>query len=200
MKVLQFKTQSEFDEWLNNHELFQCYDKDMNLLGEILGPDADLLVSFGIAEINMPYYFCKIVKELSQVQLEELKKNRLVKTVITEDLFKLSLEQRVIIKRLRKDFEDATKAGLYAVSNDDGNRLFFFNGTAFDKLTTDDDLSGEWKEIDGKRVFQKHSDNYLSEYVEVEPDVNCESIAGNDQIDFISWGGCGLPWFVHLKL
>ncbi len=200
MKVLQFKTEDELSEWLNDHELFQCYDKDMNLLGEILGPDADLLVSFGLAELNMKYQFCQISKELTPKQLEELKKNRLVKTVVTNNLFILTPEQRVIIRRLRKDFEDAAKAGLYAASNNEGNKLHFFNGSAFDELTTDDNLSGEWKEIDGKKVFQKYSENYLSEFVQIDTDVDCESIEGNDKIDFMSWDFGGLPWFAHLKL
>lgn len=200
MKVLQFKTQSKLDDWLNNNELFQCYDKDMNLIGEILGPDADFLVSFDLAEINMTFRYCRITKELTYIQMQELKKNRLVKTIVTGDLFRLTLEQRVIIKRLRKDFEDAQKVGLFCASNDNANRLYFFNGTAFDSLSTDDNLSGEWKTVDGERKFVRFSEEYLSEFVQIDTDVDCEFIEGNEKVDFVSYGCCGLPWFAHLKI
>lgn len=201
MKVLQFKTQQALDEWLNDNELFECYDKDMNLLGEILGPDADLLVSFGLAEINMTYRYCQITKELDNKQLEELNKNRLVKTVFTGGLFVLTQEQRVIIKRLRKDFEDARKAGLVMFSSDEYNKMFYFNGNSFDGISTDDNLSGEWKEDEhGNHAFVKYSEEYLSQFVELDPDVDCYSIEGDRQIDFVSYGCCGLPMYAHLKM
>lgn len=200
MKVLRFKTQDDLDEWLNNNELFQCFDKDMNFIGEIQGPDADFLASFGLAEINIPYGFCKLTKELTELQMQELKKNRIVKTVVVDGLFRLSLEQRIVIKRLRKDFEDAKKVGLRAVSNDDANRLCFFNGKPFDSLDTEDGLSGEWKEIDGKHEFVPYSDDYLSEFVQIDTDVDCEYIEGNENIDFVSYGFDSLPWYAHLKI
>lgn len=195
MKVLQFKTQQEFDEWLNDNELFECYDKDMNLLGHILGPDADLLVSFKLAEINMTYRYCQITKELDDKQLEELNKNRLVKTIVTGDLFVLTPEQRVIIRRLRKDFDDARKVGLRAVCNDDGNKLIFFNGNAFDEVTNEDNLSGEWK----NEKFVPYSDEYKSHYVMIDEKIDCEWIEGDDMIDFMDWGSAALPWYARLK-
>lgn len=199
MKVLQFKTQEEYDEWLNNHELFECYDKDGNLLGSILGPDADNLVSFDMAYISVAYGHCDITKELTEKQIEALKRNTLVKVVITDNLFVMSIEQRAIIRRLRKDFEDAKKVGLFVLTNDDKSGLYFLNGNAFDKIMTDDDLSGEWKEIDGKNKLVKLSEEALSNYVKIDADYHCEFIKGDNHIDFINWGCCALPWYGHLK-
>lgn len=200
MKVLQFKHEQEFNEWIDDNELFQCYDKDMNLLGEILGPDADLLVSFGLAEINMSFRFCQITKELTEKQLEELNKSRLVKTVIKDELFVLTPEQRVIIRRLRMDFEDAKKAGLIAFSTDDDNKMLFFNGNAFDYLSTADNLSGEWeKDEQGGQKFVKYSEEYLSQFIELSLDCDCHSIDGDRQIDFVSYGFGGLPMYAHIK-
>lgn len=201
MRVLQFRTQEEYDEWLNNNELFQCYDKDMNLLGDILGTDADVLVSFGLAEINMTYRFCQIKNELTEKQLEELNKSRLVKVVVTDDMFQFTLPQKVIIKRLKKNFEEARKVGLIAFSSDEYNKMFFINGNAFSGITTDDNLSGEWKENDlGGHEFVKYTEEYLSQFVQIDTDRDCLSIDGDRQIDFVSYGCCGLPMFAQLKL
>ncbi len=199
MKVLQFKTQADLDEWLNDHELFQCFDNDMNLIGEILGTDADVLVSFGIAEIDMSFNYCNIVKELTPKQLDELKKNRLVKTVVVDELMKYTPYQQAIIKRLRKDFLDARRNGLMALSNDDANRLYIINAKMFDNILTKEDLSGEWREIDGHQKFCHFSEDYLSEHIEIDIE-KCESIEGNERIDFVSWGCMALPWVGHLKL
>lgn len=199
MKVLRFETQEKLDEWLNDHELFECYDKDMNLIGNIQGPDADFLVSFNLAEINMKYMFCKLTTELTPFQIQQLKESRITKCVVTDDLLRLTFEQRAIIRRLRKDFEDAVNAGLMAFSNDDANRLYFINGSHFDKIDTEDGLSGEWKEIGGKYKFVHYSEEYLSEFVEIDLSAYSEFVEGNEKIDFVSYGCCGLPWYGHIK-
>lgn len=199
MKVLQFRTQEEYDKWLNDHELFECYDKDGNLLGSILGHDADNLVSFNMAWVSVAYGHCDITKELTEKQIESLKRNTLVKVVITDDLFRMTIDQRVVIRRLRKNFEDAKKVGLFVMSNDDKNGLYFVNGKAFDEITNDDNLSGEWKEVDGERKFVKFSEEELSNYIKIDADLDCEFIEGDSQIDFMSWGYCALPWYGHLK-
>lgn len=200
MKVLQFKTQNEFDEWLNDNELFQCYDKNMNLLGEILGTDADVLVSFKLAELNMAYGFCQIKRELTEKQLEELCSKRLIKTVVTEGLFFMSLEQRVIIKRLRKDFEDASKAGLYAFSNDENNRLWFVNGKAFTQIATEDNIETEWKNIDGECKYVKLTSDEMSRWVEIDEHLVCDFIDGNKQIDFCNWSANAFPMYAQLDV
>jgi len=199
MKVLQFRTQKDLDEWLNDNELFECYDNKHNLLGHILGPDADNLVMYGIAQIYPEHRFCHVYKNLTDEQVEKLKKNTLVKTVVLDSIFRLSLEQRVVIKRLRECFDEARKVGLCAVSCDDENAMYLFNGKAFDDITNDDNLSGEWKEVDGVRKFVPYSEEELSNYVKIDTELDCEKIAGDNRIDFMSWGSGALPWFAHLK-
>lgn len=199
MRTLQFKTQQDYDEWLKDNEIFECYDNDNNMLGHIIGTDADMLVSFNLALINVKYGICEITKELTEQQLEQLKKNTLVDVIVISDAMYMTLEQRIIIRRLRKNFEDAKKAGLFMVTNDNANAAFFLNGRHFDKIISDDDLSGEWKEIDGKREFVKYDEHQLSNFVKINFETDCERINGNNEIDFCNWGSCVLPLYARVR-
>ena len=43
MKTMTFKTLDDWDDFIADNELFDCYDKKDNHIGYILGPDAERL-------------------------------------------------------------------------------------------------------------------------------------------------------------
>lgn len=43
MRTMIFKTLDDWDDFIADNELFDCYDKKDNHIGYILGPDADRL-------------------------------------------------------------------------------------------------------------------------------------------------------------
>ena len=199
MRVLQFKTNEDYEKWSNDNEVFDVIDCNGKMIGQILGPDADELVKYNIAHIMMKYGEVRLDKELTDVQMEELKKNRLVRTIVTGNILRMDDNQRLIVKRLRSLFQEAKDAGLYVLTNDDKNGLYLLNGRFFDGISNEDGLSGKWVETENGHKFVPYTEGEKSNYVKIDTDVDCEFIEGNKYIDFMNWGCCVLPWYGHLK-
>lgn len=196
MRVLQFKTNEDYENWSNDNEVFDVIDGNGKVIGQILGPDADELVKYNIAHIMVKYGEVWLDKELTDVQMEELKKNRLVRTIVTGNILRMDDHQRLIVKRLRSLFQEAKDAGLYVLTNDDKNGgLYLLNGRFFDDISSEDGLSGEWVNTEDGHKFVPYTEEEISNYVKIDANVDCEFIEGNKYIGFMNWGCC----YGHLK-
>lgn len=190
MKLLKFKTQSEFDAWYENEDggvdpIY--YDRDF--VCDITHADYRYLLSIHfINEEN------NIIPPLTIEQLSMFKENYGVRIVVINELFTFSNMQQVIIKRLRKCFDDAKRHGLMVFSSDTENNLYIFNGNMFDDVVRHEDLPApEFEEVNGVIASR------LSEHIELDMS-RCEKIEGSDpRIDFVNWGCSAFPLYAHLK-
>lgn len=192
MKTLSFKTQRDYDEWIDKNELFDCYDKFYTLLGKITGEDADFMESCGLLTIDAANRTCHITQELNTLQKRLLNENTLLRVVIIEQYIKVTPKQQEILNKLRETLREAVAANIMFCSNDYG-KMYAFNFEHFDEIMNSDgepsywDEKGRWVEYDGDEK---------EKIIEI-PEEMLEEI--NEGVDFGNWGSEMLPWRVHLK-
>lgn len=192
MKTLSFKTQKDFDEWINENELFDCYDKFFNLLGKISGEDADYMESCGLLSIDAANRTCHITQELNELQKMLLKENTLLRVVIVEEYVKVNPKQQEILNRLRATLREAIDANVMFCSNDYG-KMYAFNFEHFDGIMNSD---GDPSYLNEEGCWVKYNDDEKENVIEIHDEMLEEIDEG---VDFGNWGIDFLPWRVHLK-
>lgn len=205
MKTLQFKTTKDFDEWRQTNDIYPFCDGYEDrpshfILQDELDELQDMEEKYGLDILEHDDNGVFLRMSLTDEQYRLFCEAHCVDYVILEYTFGFTLRQREIVARIRKDFKDAELAGLQALISDGENALYFVNTHNILGITTADDLSGDWREIDGKYEFVKKSDDEMSHFAEIDPKAHLLSIQGTVKMDFCGWGCCTLPWFAHIKV